>query len=197
MSIIDKEKEKYQKVHTDDFGYGLGLRQVGDLMNPKYEFSSKFTELVKNSKNALDIACGGGTVMDYIDTLGCEPTGIDISESAISKVDENYRAIVGYSHELPFENEEFDLVYFLDGMEHIPTGEIEEQSLREAFRVAKKFVCHGIALGDSIRDGVQLHINQKPAEEWRSIIGEIANELGWNEEMYYLRNDTVYLIYIK
>ena len=33
MKIIDKEKEKYQKVHTDDYQYGLGMRQVNDLLN--------------------------------------------------------------------------------------------------------------------------------------------------------------------
>ena len=87
MKIIDKEKEKYQKVHTDDYQYGLGMRQVNDLLNENFDFSKRFNELAKKSKNALDIACGGGTVMDYVDTLGCKPSGIDISEAAIKKVD--------------------------------------------------------------------------------------------------------------
>ena len=197
MKIIDKEKEKYQKVHTDDYQYGLGMRKVNDLLNENFDFSKRFNELAKKSKNALDIACGGGTVMDYVDTLGCKPSGIDISEAAIKKVDSQYVAKVAYSHELPFDDNTFDLVYFLDGMEHIPGGNIEEQSIREAFRVSAKFVCHGIALGDSFRGGTQLHINQKSAESWRKIIGDIANELGWVEDLYYLRNNTVYLIYKK
>ncbi len=197
MKIIDKEKEKYQKVHTKDFQYGLGMRQVNDLKNENFDFSKRFNELVKQSKNALDIACGGGTVMDYVNSLGCTPGGIDISEAAIKKVNSKYETKVTYSHNLPFKDNTFDLVYFLDGMEHIPEGDIEEQSLREAFRVATKYVCHGIALGDSFRDGIQLHINQKPAESWKQIIGNIAKELGWIEDMYYIRNNTVYLIYIK
>ena len=197
MKIIDKEKEKYQKVHTDDYQYGLGMRQVYDLMNENFDFSKRFNDLAKQSKTALDIACGGGTVMDYIDSLGCKPSGIDISEAAIEKVDDKFESKVAYSHELPFEDNTFDLVYFLDGMEHIPGGDIEEQSIREAFRVASKYVCHGIALGDSFRGGTQLHINQKSAESWKDIIGKIASELGLTEDLYYLRNNTVYLIYLK
>ena len=194
MDKVEIEKAKYEEVHSRTFSYGLGLRQVRDLKNESYDFSKRFNEIVKQSNTCLDIACGGGTIMDYVDYLGCIPTGIDISESAIKKVDKSYTSVVGSCHQLPFKDNQFDLVYFLDGMEHIPL-EIENEALHEPFRVSKNFVCHAIALESSVHFGEELHCNLKDPEEWREIINKIANKLGWNEEMYYLRNNTVHLIY--
>lgn len=195
MSIVDKEKEKYEVVHSS-MEYGLGMRQVNDLKNLEYNFSNRFLEVVSDSKNCLDIACGGGTVMNYVNELGCTPTGIDISSKAIEKVNNKFDTFVGSCHQLPFEDNQFDLVYFLDGMEHIPI-QIEIDSLREAFRVSNKYVCHAIAMGSSIRDGVELHINRKSQNEWKSLINPIAVEFGYKEDMFYVRNNTVYLIYKK
>jgi len=195
MNIVNKEKEKYEKVHSS-MEYGLGLRQVNDLKNLNFEFSNRFAEIVLDSKNCLDIACGGGTVVDYVDTLGCTPTGIDISSNAIQKVSNKFDTFVGSCHQLPFEDNKFDLVYFLDGMEHIPV-EIEIDSLKEAFRVSNKYVCHAIAMGSSIRNGVELHINRKSQNEWKSLINPIAVEFEYKEDMFYVRNNTVYLIYKK
>lgn len=195
MGIIDNEKEKYEVVHSS-MEYGLGMRQVNDLKNLEYDFSNKFLEVVSDSKNCLDIACGGGTVMDYVSRLGCAPTGIDISSKAIEKVNNEFDTFVGSCHQLPFEDNQFDLVYFLDGMEHIPV-EIEIDSLKEAFRVSNKYVCHAIAMGSSIRNGVELHINRKSEKEWRSLINPIAVEFEYKEDMFYIRNNTVYLIYKK
>lgn len=195
MNIVDKEKEKYEIVHSNH-EYGLGKRQVNDLKNLSYKFSSRFLELVKDSKNSLDIACGGGTVMNYVNKFGCIPTGIDISSNAISKVNNEFNTFVGSCHDLPFKNNTFDLVYFLDGMEHIPE-DIEVDSIKEAFRVSKKYVCHAIAMGSSIRNGVELHVNLKSQSEWRSLINSIATEFKYKEDLFYVRNNTVYLIYIK
>ena len=195
MNIVDKEKEKYEVVHSS-MEYGLGMRQVNDLKNLEYDFSNRFLEVVSDSKNCLDIACGGGTVMNYVSDLGCTPTGIDISSKAIEKVNNEFDTFVGSCHQLPFEDNQFDLVYFLDGMEHIPI-QIEIDSLREAFRVSNKYVCHAIAMGSSIRDRVELHINRKSQNEWKSLINPIAVEFGYKEDMFYVRNNTVYLIYKK
>jgi len=172
------------------------MRQVNDLKNLEYDFSNRFLELVSDSKNCLDIACGGGTIMNYVSDLGCTPTGIDISSKAIEKVNNEFDTFVGSCHQLPFEDNQFDLVYFLDGMEHIPI-QIEIDSLREAFRVSNKYVCHAIAMGSSIRDRVELHINRKSQNEWKSLINPIAVEFGYKEDMFYVRNNTVYLIYKK
>lgn len=195
MNIVDKEKEKYEVVHSN-MEYGLGMRQVNDLKNLEYDFSNRFLEVVSDSKNCLDIACGGGTVMNYVNELGCTPTGIDISSNAIEKVNDEFDTFVGSCHKLPFEDNQFDLVYFLDGMEHIPV-QIEIDSLREAFRVSNKYVCHAIAMGSSVRNHVELHINRKSQGEWKSLIDPIAVEFGYKEDMFYVRNNTVYLIYKK
>ena len=134
--------------------------------------------------------------MGYVDSIGCTPTGIDISPSAIGKVNPKYKTYIGSCHKLPFKNNEFDVVYFLDGMEHIPT-EIENESISESFRVSKNYVCHGIAMCSSIRKGIELHVNIKTSEKWKEIIDSIAQKFGFSSILYYIRNETVYLIYKK
>ena len=193
MKILDKEKEKYENIHSS-YEYGLGLRQVNDLKNLNYEYSKSFLDIIKSSDTCLDIACGGGTIMDYVSNLDCTPTGIDISENAIKKVNPKFKTYMGSCHSLPFPNQHFDTVYFLDGLEHIPK-EIESESISESFRVAKNYVCHGIAMNSSIRNKIELHINIKTAIEWKNLFDFIAPKFNFKESLYYTRNTTVYLIY--
>lgn len=194
-NIVEKEGKKYDIVHSSK-KYGLGMRQVNDLKNLNYDFSSRFLQIVKDSKNCLDIACGGGTVMDYVSEVGgLKPTGIDISKKAIEKVNDDFDTFIGSCHQLPFKDNQFDLVYFLDGMEHIP-AQIEIQSLREAFRVSNKYVCHSIAMGSSKRGGVELHVNIKSADKWKNLLDPIAVEFGFKEDLFYVRNNNVYAVYI-
>lgn len=194
-SVVSKERKKYNKVHTDS-GYGCGPRQVDDLKNLTLPFSKRFKEIIEENDTALDIACGGGTVLTYVDELGITPTGVDISKNAVAKVNKKFDTYVASASELPFEDETFDVSYYLDGMEHVPV-EIEDSALNESFRVAKKYVCHAVALVASSFNGVALHPNLKTYDEWKEKFNLVAEEFGFELDMEHFRNDTIHVIYKK
>lgn len=194
--IIEEEKSKYEKVHTDDFAYGLGKRQLNDLKNMSFEYSKYFLDCAKKSKTSLDIACGGGTIMKYVEDLGVTPAGIDISETAIKKVPEKYRKVVGSCSELPFEDQEFEFVYFLDGLEHIPI-KIEKKAISESFRVSKKFVFFAIAMNSSKVRNVELHINIKNQDSWKELLELEAEKNNFICEHFSVLKTTAYFGYRK
>ena len=107
--------------------------------------------------------------------------GIDISKEAIRICkNKKYNVEQAYAHKLSFSNKSIDLVFHLDGMEHIPK-EWENKTLTTQFNIAKKFVIHSIAChSEKDRDKylkenyTPLHINIKKPFEWKEIIDQIA-----------------------
>lgn len=92
----------------------------------KDDLLPEFLEFVKNtnfiSKNALDIGCGNGRYLAYLEKLGFKITGIDSSETAI----EMSRKVLGpdvnliYAEMFKYEylSNEYGLVYSLSSIHH-------------------------------------------------------------------------------
>ncbi len=74
--------------------------------------------------------------------------------------------IIAPAHNLPFEDEQFDMVVSFDCMEHIPEDEVP-LAIKEFHRVGKR-VYLMIALADSPTriDGENLHVCVKPPQWW-------------------------------
>jgi 2-polyprenyl-6-hydroxyphenyl methylase / 3-demethylubiquinone-9 3-methyltransferase len=75
---------------------------------------------------ALDIGCGGGFLAEEFGRLGLRVVGVDPSavsietarrQAAANGLDLDYR--VGYGERLPVADDEFDLVYCCDVLEHV------------------------------------------------------------------------------
>jgi 2-polyprenyl-6-hydroxyphenyl methylase/3-demethylubiquinone-9 3-methyltransferase len=75
---------------------------------------------------ALDIGCGGGFLAEEFGRLGLRVVGVDPSavsietarrHAAANGLDLDYR--VGYGERLPVADDEFDLVYCCDVLEHV------------------------------------------------------------------------------
>lgn len=90
----------------------------------------------KDVKKILDIGCGNGLITNSLpqDIYVC---GLDISEEALKYVQRE--KIVGSIENLPFEDEEIDLVLSTDTIEHLPP-EVLENGICEIQRVASKYV---------------------------------------------------------
>ncbi|MFA5777110.1 MAG: class I SAM-dependent methyltransferase [Parcubacteria group bacterium] len=92
----------------------------------KDDLLPEFLEFVKNtnfiSRNALDIGCGDGRYLDYLQKLGFKITGIDSSKTAIemsrkvlgSKANLIYAEMFGYD----YLSNEYDLVFSLSSIHH-------------------------------------------------------------------------------
>jgi len=89
----------------------------------------------------LDIGCGGGVLAEEFARLGCQVTGIDISDESLAVARAHaqteglsiaYQA--GSAAQLPFDESSFEVVSCCDALEHIPEW---RQVITEVRRVLK------------------------------------------------------------
>ena len=151
----------------------------------------------------LEIGTGPGTFLKWLkDTYNMDIYGVDI---CIEMLDYAKSLFPQFSDKLyhgnaadlnMFKDNFFDIVQHLDGMEHIPI-EWEEDALKEAVRVSKKYIIYNNACGTSHVDVVKMttgngfthaHINIKTYTEWQNFYKKysekfnykIISETGWS-----------------
>lgn len=102
--------------------------KVGCYWYPQHEVARKL--LPNNYSIALDVGCGEGL---WLNSLSKEKVGLEIDRRKAKIARERgYNIIVGDVHSLPFKKEIFDLVTFLEVIEHLDSP---IQALREISRV--------------------------------------------------------------
>ncbi|OSQ50081.1 methyltransferase domain-containing protein [Thalassospira alkalitolerans] len=100
---------------------------------------------LKSGDRILDVGCGKGYLMfDFTKVVpGIEVYGLDISKYAINDAKEEIkdRIMYGNANDLPFKDNEFDLVYSLNTIHNLHCYDLN-RSLREIQRVGKsKYIC--------------------------------------------------------
>lgn len=87
------------------------------------------------NKRVLDVGCGKGRFAEVFAERGADVTGIDPSEELLKKARTlKGRFVQGSSSALPFADGEFDVVYAVEVIEHLP---LLGDSLKEMARVLK------------------------------------------------------------
>jgi methionine biosynthesis protein MetW len=120
-----------QKMYESYWKSKKGLEKVED-----YERNQVIKEIFKGKGKVLDLACGEGTVSEILQTLGCDVTGLDISQKALEKTKQRgVIAVWGDAEEkLPFKDQSFDAVFWGDNIEHLF---LPEKALKEINRILK------------------------------------------------------------
>lgn len=112
---------------------------------PYTSIVSNIFRLVSDRKNKkiLDIGCGTGNNLKFFAEnqfecygLDISPTGVDICKKFINKSNLKADVIVGKSHELPYENNYFDVVVDRASITHNSYN--FEDCIKEVYRVLKK-----------------------------------------------------------
>jgi SAM-dependent methyltransferase len=186
MNLI--EKQKYEFIHSHKHGFGLGLRQINFIKSDESEFCVEFRQILSREEvhSCLDIATGGGTVLDFAAEYVDRAVGIDISEAAIDKVNPKHeKYVMSVCDMRGFSDHSFDFVFFLDGLEHIPAEE-EQKAMSECFRVASQFVAFEIGCVPAADDALltsngmsPLHINLKSPQEWCDLLTAVGIQHGF------------------
>ena len=129
--IIRQNREVYNKI-ADHFS---------DTRSFLWRDLEPLSTFVHDRDSILDIGCGNGRLYQLFTDLSIAFTGIDIAEGLIEIAKEKYpkaRFVVGDMVSLPFEDQEFDVVFSLVAFHHLPDEESQLKSLAEMGRQLKK-----------------------------------------------------------
>jgi len=126
----------------------------------------------------LDLGCGRASLIGH----GWKSyTGIDIASSVIKENRRNFpksHFVHGSISETPFDDHEFDAVFCIDVLEHLPE-QIAHESIVEALRVATMGF-FSISTRPSYyksREGEQLHLTVQPAQWWLRLFEKYGSEV--------------------
>ena len=119
------------------YGYG-GYHYDGRWLPLARTLISHFS--LKPGDRVLDIGCGKGYLLYEFKRLmpDIELVGVDISEYAIKNAKEEVRQdlLIGSAHDLPFSDDEFDVVVSLGTLHNLPVNLVFD-AVREIVRVCK------------------------------------------------------------
>lgn len=91
-------------------------------------------------KTILDVGCGTGRLIKFLNSSGFDAKGCDISKTAVeltNKINRKKVSIVAPAQKLPFPDNTFDLVISISTIEHLTNSQANKFIL-EAKRVLKK-----------------------------------------------------------
>jgi ubiquinone/menaquinone biosynthesis C-methylase UbiE len=92
----------------------------------------------------LDIGCGRGEYVDYLNKSGRFAVGIDLLDTLILQSKNKKNLMIGDGNLLPFKNGSFDTVLLFEVLEHVMD---EKNVLIEASRVMKKNIILSVPYG--------------------------------------------------
>jgi ubiquinone/menaquinone biosynthesis C-methylase UbiE len=149
-----------------------------------------FISLLKVQKGSklLDVACGPGLMMKVAEENGLHPSGIDLSETAVTmckKLVKTGDVRVGNAAFLPYESNTFDYITCIGALERMLDL---EKVLKEQIRVAKEdaVFCYMVRNSENIfwtlkttlgLRNIKGHQGAKSLEEWKKIFTGIGFEI--------------------
>lgn len=134
-----------------DPGHVKRFRFLAALVSSNFRFQS-----------VLDAGCGPGGFLRELRPPKGTAVGFDASiEAARRALTVGYPVFVASLHEIPLQNDSFDLVFCSDVLEHV-LPEDAEQAARELVRVARHFVVATINLDNPY----EYHPTIWPRERW-------------------------------
>lgn len=161
MNKLETEQQKYQRCYLDP-NYKMGPYRRDNTLNDVSDIINKLGPFQKH----LDVSAGRGELIDHVKKFDISSQGTEIVEDLLSD-DVQF----AWSHELPFEDGEFDFLTNCDAMEHY-LPEMTEQILDEFFRVVDGVAYLTISNNVATKHDMELHINIKSYAEWEKILSK-------------------------
>ncbi len=134
---------------------------------------------LKKGIKVLDLGCGNGRLYELCKNAGVDYVGIDNSKELIKLAQKNNpegKFMVGDALDLPFGNEEFDLVISFAVVHHIPSRDNREKFFVEAARVLKNNGDFFVTTWNIFQPRYKKYI-------WENRLKKITlrSDLGWND----------------
>lgn len=107
-----------------------------------------FERFVKTNASVLDVGCGNGRLLHFLNKYGVKYIGVDTSvelikiakqlaDQKISSSISSYSFIEASASKLPFADNSFDNVFAIASLYHIPSQQLRQRALNEISRVLK------------------------------------------------------------
>lgn len=157
------EVEKYRRVYRDYPNYTN--REV------RIELTREWLKKWPQAVTLLDVGCGLGEVLDMAREETIAPRGCEVLGELCHRGDVDW---IPGAHDLPYPDDDFDLVTCTDVMEHLLEDDVPD-ALREIARVARGpillTICHREDTPGKYGPD-KLHITVHPREWWEEQIRE-------------------------
>ncbi len=127
--IIDENRQTYNKV-ADGF----------EQTRRKYNYDAKeLKRYIKQNERVLDLGCGSGRMFEMFANENIDYVGVDFSERLIDIAKRKYGDFFQQADilNLPFPDQNFDSVWSIAVLHHIPTVELRRRVLSEIKRVLR------------------------------------------------------------
>jgi ubiquinone/menaquinone biosynthesis C-methylase UbiE len=127
--IIDENRQTYDKV-ADKF----------EQTRKKYNYDAGgLKEYVKQKEKVLDLGCGSGRMFEMFAEKNVDYIGVDFSERLIEIAKRKYGNFFQQANilNLPFSDGNFDSVWSIAVLHHIPSIELRKRVLSEIKRVLR------------------------------------------------------------
>lgn len=130
MNYIDENKKIYDKIAKP---FASTRLELWDDMIPLRKYT-------KNGDHVLDIGCGTGRLYQLFEDMSIAYVGLDQSKNLLKFAKKEYpkgRFILGEMTKLPFEDNEFNIIYCIATFHHLPDQKARIKALEEMKRVLK------------------------------------------------------------
>ncbi|MFZ4632082.1 MAG: class I SAM-dependent methyltransferase [Patescibacteria group bacterium] len=126
QELLELVKNNYQEIATE-----FDLTRKKEIWPEIREFAAE----VKDGDNVLDVACGNGRLIEALKNKKINYLGVDNSFNLIELAKKNYpdyKFMIGDMLNLEkIENNEFDFIFCLAALQHIPSKDLRVKVLRD------------------------------------------------------------------
>ena len=105
-----------------------------------WEEFGQFKPFIKKGDNILDLGCGNGRLFDFLAPFDINYTGTDNSNALLTIASEKYpqaKFVYGDFMHIPFEKKEYDIVFSIASLHHVPSEPLRLRALKEIHRILK------------------------------------------------------------
>ena len=140
QSIAEKILEENKKV------YDFLAKNFSETRNRNWPEIEKLTSYTREGDKILDLGCGNGRLYKILKNKEIEYTGVDISKKLIEIAKKELsdqestqpKFFVGDALNLLLKNHEFDIIFAIAFLHHIPSKTLQLRVLKNCFKVLKE-----------------------------------------------------------
>jgi 2-polyprenyl-3-methyl-5-hydroxy-6-metoxy-1,4-benzoquinol methylase len=141
-----QEQRPYDETHYDDAYFATEWRDAGNKydLETRRRVEDRNPQLIRDvfaPQRVLDVGCGPGFLMAFLDELGVDTHGVDFSPSSLTLAPDTVRSRIeiGPVDDLTAEGRSYDLVICREVLEHLTVLQVR-RTVAEMCRVSSRYV---------------------------------------------------------